>query len=104
MSIAQVRGGIPRVFRVSIPTAGRMHAPPFYTSYIVARNRGANVIRMYFTEADFDANENYVELLAAAAATPNSDVWEGPCELEKIWFRAITAASTIELVAFQRRG
>lgn len=103
MSLAQVRGGIPHVFRLSVPTAGQAHSLPFSCFYLVARNQGANVIRLYFTEADFTANANYIVLPVAAAITPQGE-WAGPVEAKQVWLRAITAASDIELVAFQRRG
>jgi len=103
MSIAQTRGGVPRVIRESVTTTGRRYSFPFYTSYLVARNKGANIIRMFFTEADFTANANYVEIPVAAATDPHGE-WDGPTELQAVWLKALTAATNLELVIFQRRG
>jgi hypothetical protein len=111
MSVLQGRGGIPRVFRATIDTDGREHqcgkvggGDPFVTSYVVARNRGdTNIIRMYFTEADFVANANYVELTADDGVDPRAE-WQGPVEAEKLWFRAAASTSPIEVTCFQRRG
>lgn len=103
MSVLQSRGGIPAVFRDTINTTGREHNLPFFTSYLVARNQGAQPVRMYFREEDFDANANYVVLPTAAATTPHGE-WSGPVEAAKLWFRAQAATAEIEVVSFQRRG
>jgi hypothetical protein len=103
MSVVQTRGGIARVRRETIVTAGRKIGLPFFTSFIVARNKGANVIRMYFLEADFDANANYVELPVAAATDPHGE-WMGPVAADNLWFRGVTASGDLELTVFQRRA
>jgi hypothetical protein len=81
---------------------------PFATFWMRVRNKGANIIRLYFTEVDFTADVNYVEIPVAAASAPHGE-WEGPVEVDtfvghKVWLKAITGATNIELVAFQRRG
>ena len=103
MSLAQIRGGIPLVFRDSIDTTGRKHDPKKFVNYIVARNKGANVVNLFFTEDDFDADANFVELPVAAATAPYGE-WSGPVEAEAIWLKAVGGASAVEVVLFQRRG
>lgn len=103
MTVVQTRGGVPRVIRDSVSTTGRRYSFPFYTFYLKARNKGANIVRMYFTEDDFTADANYVEIPVAAATDPYGQ-WEAPTELQAVWLKAITAATNVELVIFQRRG
>lgn len=103
MSVMQNRGGIPVVFRDTIDTTGREHNPRVNINYIIARNKGAGTVRMYFTEADFDANVRYVELPQDSAADPYGE-WRGPVEANMIWLRAVTVSCEVEVVTFQRRG
>ena len=103
MSVLQVRGGLPQVVRTTATTTGRKHRLSFYTSGLVARNQGANVVHLYFTEADFDASENYVVLPVAAATDPHGE-WSGPVEVENVWLRSVGGDSITEVVVFQRRG
>jgi len=108
MSIMQARGGIPYVLRDSIATAGRKVRLPFYVSHLKIRNKGANICRLYFTEVDFTNDENYVEVPVASPTYPYGE-WEGPVETtagdhDNVWLRGVTAATAIELVAFQRRA
>ena len=111
MSVLTVRGGVPVVRRETITTTGQKLTLPFYTLFLVARNKGANVCRLYFTEDDFDANENFVELDVAAAATPHGE-WAGPVETvadnttgrDNIYLRAVGGSTDVEVVAFQRRS
>jgi len=103
MSLAQTRGGIPRVFRDTITITGRKHRAPFYTQFVKARNEGAFPIRLYFTEADFDADSGYVTVPVSAAATPYGQ-WEGPVENDNFWMRGVGGSASIELTLFQRRG
>jgi len=103
MTLLMSRGGIPDVFRDTITTTGREHNLPFNAFAIKARNKGANVVRMYFTQADFNADAKFVELPVAAAAEPHGE-WEGPVEAEKIFLRGVGGSSAVEVVAFQRRG
>jgi hypothetical protein len=58
---------------------------------------------MYFTEADFDNDVNYIEVPDRDASTPYGE-WKGPVEAGQVWFKSTTATSNIELVTFQRRG
>jgi hypothetical protein len=104
MSVLTVRGGTPHVFRDSAVnnTSGRDHALPFWCLYLIIRVTG-NPCKLYFTQADFDADANYVLVPIAAATTPHGE-WAGPVEAEKVWLRGSGGNSGVELVAFQRRG
>jgi hypothetical protein len=118
MNAVQLRGGAPFVARDVVDATGRLYGLPFQTFWLKVRNKGANPARLYFTLADFTADTLYVEIPVAAAATPYGE-WEGPVELIQhqtqttpsspvevqlgVWLRS-AAGTTIELVAFQRRG
>ena len=103
MSIAQIRGGIPNPYSSAVSTTGHQHVFPFNSFYLVARNLGANVIRLYFTEADFTNDENYISLQVSSQSTPHGE-WKGPVEAKECWVRSELGASTVEIVSFQRRG
>jgi hypothetical protein len=111
MSVLMVRGGIPRVRRLQVATGGQEVNLPFYTNYLIARNKdttAANIVRLYFTKADFIADANYVQVPIAAAATPQGE-WQGPVETDpgengNIWVKSEAGTPVLELVVFQRRG
>ena len=92
------RGGIPRVFRASIPTTGRPHDPKFTSKFLQISNEGANVLRVYFTKEDFDADANYIALAATIG------FYEGPAEVQTVWFRAVAGATDVVAIFYQRRG
>lgn len=101
MSTAQIRGGWPKVFREAITTSVRRHQLPFITWYLIVRSDAA--VRMYFTEEDANADENYVVVPAPTASTPHGE-WQGPAEVNTLWFKTASGTANIELVSFQRRG
>lgn len=101
-------GGIPHVVRDVFTTTGRRVNLPFFTLYLIVRNKGSEIGRLYFTEDDYTNDANYVEIPVAAATDPHGE-WQGPVETAHdkhadIWVKGATASATIELVAFQRRG
>lgn len=103
MSVMETRGGAPHVFRETIDnTTGRMHQFPFVSKYLKVRV-SSNPCKLYFTEADFTADANYVLVPVAGTSTPYGE-WDGPVEASKIWLKGSGGSSAIELVAFQRRG
>lgn len=96
MSVMEGRGGVPHVWRETvIPPApvGRMHRFPFISKWVTIHAAVATV-RIFFTEADFLAGVGYVEGFD----------FEGPVETSQIWLASTGANSTVELVAYQRRG
>lgn len=112
MSIATVRGGIPYVLRDTIttgiaPAGGRKVRLPFFINWLKIR-AATNPCRLYFTLKDYEADENYVVVPVPNAATPHGE-WEGPVEThqgeyEDLYLRGDGGVSSVELVAFQRRG
>jgi len=109
MSVLTTRGGVPRVQIEAIDATGRRYVPggaytdpsigrySFDTEYLQILNAtGGNELRIYFLEADFTADENYIALAAGTS-------WEGPAEVKEFWLRS-AAGTTATIVAFQRRG
>lgn len=102
MSVASVRGGVPHVFRATVDTGGRKHSLPHFCMHMQIRVSGAPC-KLYFNEADYTADANYVLVPIPAAETPYGE-WNGPVEAGDIWLRGSGGSTTVELVSFQRRG
>ena len=113
MSIATIRGGIPYVLRDAAvttgvaPAGGRKVRLPFFINWLKIRVE-ANDCKLYFTKADYEADENYVLIHKAGANYPYGE-WEGPVEThqgeyEDLYLRGSGGTASVELVAFQRRG
>ena len=110
-----IRGGIPRVQRLTVDTTGAAVAPPFPVNYIQIRNLGAEVVRISFTTEDFAAapsEPNYRTLAATASPEDAASVWEGPAEMvypnnsatsDGIFLRAEANNTTVEVVFYQKR-
>ena len=101
-------GGVPLVQRASFDTTGRKVILRSFIHYLVVRNKGANVGRLYFTEEDWTNDVNYVEIPVAAAAEPYGE-WRGPVETahdkySDLYIKGVVGAADIEVVGFQRRG
>lgn len=100
MSILSGRGGIPHVRHIQFDTTGRKHFLKGVTKWV--RIRVATFpARVYFTEADFTADENYISIPVAAAATPYGE-WSGPIEIDSIWIKGVGGSTDVELVAVKR--
>lgn len=111
----QICGGFPVVRRLSVPTTGigadgeyRLPGP---TNFLQVANEGANIVRIYFTKSDYDADVNYVELAATTG------YFEGPVEIAQavpkdghanragLFLRAVTGTTNpVTVVAYMRRG
>ena len=103
MSVLEIRGGVPKVFREDIThTTGYYHHIPFMTKYLQIRVL-VNPCKVYFSQADFDNDQDYVLIPVPSAATPNGE-WQGIVEAKEVWLKGVTGTSTVELVAYQRRG
>lgn len=102
MTVVQGRGGFPHVWRETVThTTGWAHRLPFICSHLQIKVV-TNSCKVYFTEADFDADENYILVIPASAEEPHG--FEGPVEASTIWLKGVTGSSAVELVAYQRRG
>lgn len=106
--VATVRGGVPVVRRVTADTTGRKVRLPFYLLHLKVRNAGAVPARLYFTEQDYTADENYVVVPIVAASTPYGE-WEGPVETHEgdranLYVKGDGGSTDLEIVLFQRRG
>ena len=106
MSAIGLRGHQPRVVRFTTATAGtaaasRVQGPtPQPTARLAIRNRSAtasDVVRLYFTEADFTANANYISIDA------NSE-FDEPVEVKEVWLRAQANTPVCECLFLYRRG
>jgi hypothetical protein len=102
MSLMQGRGGIPHIFRESVATSGWHHSFPFTCNFVIIRAT-SNPCKVYFSQADFDADKNYILVPVPSASTPHGE-WSGPVEANGCWLKGSGGSSTVELVAFQRRG
>lgn len=94
MSLMEIRGGIPDIFRATITSTGRYHKFKGTSKYlkVVTDETG---VKLYFSEEDWTNDENYIG--------PHNE-WEGPVEASEVWLRGDGADSEVELVAFLRRN
>lgn len=101
MSILEQRGGVPHVFRADIDTTGRKHDFRQMAKYIQVQ-AVTNPVRLYFSLDDYTNDVNYLAVPVAAATHPWG--WEGPAEVSEIWLKGDGGTSSVQLVAFLRRG
>lgn len=94
MSFLIVRGGIPHVFRDTIDTTGRDHRPPAPSQNIAFR-AGANDLRVFFSEADFDNDVGYITI-------PAGEERLYPIETARLWLKAAAATTAVDIYVFQR--
>jgi hypothetical protein len=72
--------------------------------HVVARNKGANFVKMFFSKADYDAGTKYVTIPVASASEPHGE-WCGPVgNIRTLYFVADTAAVLVEVTAFLRQA
>lgn len=100
--------GIGVVRRIAVDDNGRAVGLGIWLQYVILRNKGAAAVRVYLTQADFDAdNDNYIDVPVVAAEEPYGH-WEGPLETapgeqSDLWVKTASGSSTLEVVGFQRR-
>lgn len=92
------RGGIPRILRLVPDAVGRDVDLRFTSKFIQLSSEGAFPVRVYFTQPDFTANANYIELPATTG------FFEGPVEAQKIWVRGVGGAGSLVGIFYARRG
>lgn len=103
MGGVQGKGGIPRTARLAATTTAAKYTFPFISTWVKLRNLGADPVRVFWLAEDATGAVNYVTVPVAAAATPNGE-WEGPVEMDALWFAAAASTSTLEVTVTQRRG
>lgn len=102
MSIAELRGGFPKVFTAAaVPTGGRHFDFRQFTKYLQIYTTGNPAI-LFFTEADFTAGTNGVAVPIAAATHPWG--WEGPADVCEVWIKGDGGNAAITIIAYLRRG
>lgn len=97
------RAGIPIVINgTALQTPASVNAAKWVsntpTSWIRFRNKSANSIKVYFTEADFSADAN-------AIVVPTTEILEGPFELfgdRGLYLKGVGGDSAFELLYAQR--
>jgi len=103
MTALETRGGFPFVTRRAIPIGAsdpqQVVQSPGHIKFLQISNEGGNIVRVYFSEADYTADANYIELEATTG------YFEGPVELRgnNLYLRAQTAASDPVVVVFYLR-
>ena len=91
--------GIPLVRNLTATTAGvgvlGYRLTPAVSSRILLQNEGLNVIRVYFSAADYTTDTNYV----AVAAGGGMDL---PAQVDALWWRSVVGDSAFTFVAILR--
>jgi len=101
MSLAELRGGYPKVITATVSTTGRSFDFRQFTKYLQVY-AATNPAIIYFTEADFTAGTNGLSVPIAAATHPWG--WEGPADISEIWVKGDGGNCALTLVAYLRRG
>ena len=96
-------GGRPRAWRLTVDTTGiDSSTSPLLleglTKWVRIRNKGANILRIFYNAEDFAADRNYVELAASTGE------YNEPDEINKIWLKSTVGATTAELKVNFRAG
>jgi hypothetical protein len=108
MSAIGLRGHQPRTLQFTAElapasaAAARVHlSAPQPTSHLQIRNEeaaGGTSVKVYWLEADFDADENFFTLAPASE-------FEGPAEVKEFWVRCLVGATAQTTAIFYlRRG
>lgn len=73
------------VAQAGTPTPGLLR---MRSRWIWLRNDGANPLRIYFTQTDYDADTKFIVLAVGAAPL------EGPFDIAGVWFRGVGGATS----------
>lgn len=101
MSLLQIRGGPPQVRRETVTTTGSIYKFEAMFTWVHISNDGANPLRVYFRQEDFDAGINYV-LLAARGTADEPSVFAGPLEQCQVYLRTTGGNSDASITAALR--
>jgi len=86
-----------------LDTTGRKvdFRPAGTSAWLLIRNAGTTPLRVFFSQEDFDAGDNYLTLGVTDEVERR---FEGPYRHNAIWFKAAAASTDIELVHFRERS
>jgi len=95
MSTVSVRGkSRPDILRITaLDTTGRSRLIRGISHHLEVREVTANPVRIFFSEEDFDADENYVQIAVG-------ETWQAPISAKALWLKASAATSGVVLVAY----
>lgn len=102
MSVLTVRGGTPHVLRRDFDTTGSYHRFAGGVSNWLQIKTVTNPCKVYFTQADFTADTNYIAVAIASATEPHG--FAGPVEALGVWIKGDGGTASVELVSYERRG
>lgn len=92
MSLLVPRGGVPQIRRETVTTTGRKYEFTTQSQWLRITNEGANPLEIYFSQEDFDADENFCSLPATTG------LFEGPYETKAVWLKSDTGDTTACIV------
>jgi hypothetical protein len=109
VSVAQVRGGVPWVWRETVTDTGWAVRVPFQTNYMHIETATV-AVKAYFTLADFVNDQDYIYIPPAFGPYPWK--FQGPVELHPVqltvWLRSVGGKfggpTETTVVAHQGRG
>lgn len=92
----QANGGVARIKRLTIDTTGRL-VPFVQTTMSIRLKVESGTLRIYFKEADFDANDHYLELSAGETLSE-------PIEDTGMWMIGIGGDAVVQLLTVLKKG
>jgi hypothetical protein len=95
----QTRGGIPRIRNLTVATDGTGARPFTFEalSMHLCIRTATNPVRVYFSQADFDADENFWEI-------STSELLDKPIEERCVWMRGVGGPASVDLMVLHRKG
>lgn len=96
MTVGETTGGLPYVLRETFTTTGRKVNLKINPQWICIRVSSAPC-KVYFTQDDFDNDENYVGINISSDLSPYGE-WKSKITANYIWIRGFNGSSDVELV------
>ncbi len=100
----EIRGYPARIRDVSVDTTGVQYIPLATTAHLQISNDGAEDLRVFLRRDDFDADANFITLVAG------SGFFKGPLELgpepagPQMFLKAVAGTATVQVIEFYRRS
>lgn len=95
-AVMQQRGGIPRTRNITVGTSGQF-VQFVQLSMWVHLKTATNPVRLFNSQADFDADANYYEV-------GTSEVYSVPLEDRGLWMKGVGGNAAVTLTVFHRKG